>query len=132
MENGEFIYNYSAARNKEVQRIRERYLPREKSRMERLRELDARVRGAGMIQGLTIGIIGALIFGVGLCFGLDVFAGGMVPAIGLCAVGALVMLPAYPVYRLLSKRTRERLTPEILRLSDELIGNPTETQSANQ
>ena len=123
MEQNEiFTYQYSAAQNREAERIRSKYLPHEESKLDRLRRLDRQAQSAGMIQGLTTGIVGCLIFGVGLCFGLDVLAGAdwMTPL--LCSLGGVIMIPAYPIYRILSKRKREKLTPEILRLSDELMG----------
>ena len=65
MENKPFTYNYSAVRNKEVENIRRKYLPEEKSKLETLKRLDCKVQSAGMIESLCFGIIGALVFGVG-------------------------------------------------------------------
>ena len=42
-----FVYRYSASQNKEVERIRQRYLPQEESKIECLRKLDRRVQSAG-------------------------------------------------------------------------------------
>ena len=75
MENNTFSYNYSAARNKEVESIRNKYIPREESKLERLKKLDLRVQMAGTIESLCFGIVGTLVFGLGMCFFLDVFAG---------------------------------------------------------
>ena len=116
-----FTYRYSAPQNKEVESIRSKYLPRQESKLERLRRLDRRVQSAGMIPSLSLGIVGCLIFGVGLCFGLGVFGGAAWLAVLLCIIGAAVMLPAYPLYLHIAKKTKEQLTPEILRLSEELI-----------
>ncbi|MBQ9151432.1 MAG: AtpZ/AtpI family protein [Clostridia bacterium] len=121
MENNTFTYQYSAQRNKEVENIRKKYLPREVSKIEALRSLDQRVHMAGQIQALTLGIIGSLIFGIGICFGLDVLAGADWLTLLFCIVGVITMIPAYPVYRYISRKTRAELTPEILRLSDEII-----------
>ncbi|MBQ9785611.1 MAG: hypothetical protein IJW29_09275 [Clostridia bacterium] len=124
MENEQmFTYRYSAPQSREVERIRQKYLPQKENRMDTLRRLDNRVQTAGMVQALTLGIIGCLIFGVGMCFGLDILAGAEWITLLLCAIGVAVMLPAYPLWRHVAKKTRERLTPEILRLSDEII-NP--------
>ena len=120
MENNSFIYNYSAKTNKEIEEIRKRYLPQEESKIDTLRRLDRRARGAGIIESLCIGIIGMLIFGVGMCFFLGVFkASAWITALIMIA-GALVMLPAYPIYKRVSRKTKEELTPAILKLSDEI------------
>ena len=121
MENNNFTYSYSAAQTKEIESIRSKYLSKEENKLEQLRLLDSRVRSAGVIQSLCIGIIGCLIFGTGMCFALDALAGADWLAVLLCAVGILVMLPAYPVYKRISRKTKTALTPEILRLSEELM-----------
>ena len=121
MENNTFSYNYSAARNKEVESIRRKYMPHEESKLERLKKLDLRVQMAGMIEGLCFGIIGALVFGIGMCFFLDVFAGAAWLTALLMVLGAVIMIPAYPIYRRIARKTKTELTPEILRLSEEII-----------
>ena len=121
MENNTFTYNYSAARNKEVESIRRKYMPHEESKLETLKRLDCRVQNAGMIESLCLGIIGALVFGVGMCFFLDVFAGESWLTAILMICGVLLMIPAYPIYRKIASKTKTELTPEILRLSEEIM-----------
>jgi hypothetical protein len=122
MENSNvFSYQYSAKQNREVEHIRRKYLPKEENKMETLRKLDARVQMAGTIPSLCIGVIGCLIFGIGMCFGLDVFAGADWLTLLFFISGVITMLPAYSVYKHIAKKTKAELTPEILRLSDEII-----------
>ena len=121
MENNTFTYNYSAVRNKEVESIRRKYLPEEESKLETLKRLDYKVQSAGMIESLCIGIIGALVFGIGMCFFLEVFAGVAWLTALFMIIGTLLMIPAYPIYRRIAHRTKEKLTPEILRLSEEIM-----------
>ena len=121
MENNTFSYNYSAAKNKEVESIRRKYMPREENKLDLLKQLDNRVQMAGMIEGLCFGIIGALVFGIGMCFFLDVFAGAAWITALFMIMGTLLMLPAYPIYRRIARKTKAALTPEILRLSEEIM-----------
>ena len=121
MENNTFSYNYSAARNKEVESIRRKYMPREESKLERLKKLDLRIQMAGTIESLCFGIVGALVFGIGMCFFLNVFAGGAWLTALLMVLGAVIMIPAYPIYRRIARKTKAELTPEILRLSEEIM-----------
>lgn len=116
-----FTYQYSAKRNQEVENIRKKYLPSEERKIEILRKLDNRVQSAGILPALCIGIIGALLFGIGMCFGLDVLAGAGWLAVFFGVIGAITMIPAYPVYRYIARKTKTKLTPEILRLSEELM-----------
>ena len=121
MENKSFTYNYSAARNKEVESIRRKYLPEEKSKLETLKRLDYKVQSAGMIESLCIGIIGSLVFGIGMCFFLEVFAGVAWLTALFMIIGTLLMIPAYPIYKKIARKTKAELTPEILRLSEEIM-----------
>ncbi len=124
MENkGTFHYRYSAANNREIENIRKKYLPQEESKLDRLKKMDYQVKTAGIIQALTLGIIGCLIFGIGVCFLLEVFTAAPWLTAVLMMLGILIMLPAYPVYRHIARKTKERLAPEILKLSDEIIKN---------
>lgn len=116
-----FKYQYSAAQNKEVERIRKKYLPPEDNKLDTLRKLDRQARNAGTAEGLVIGTVGCLIFGVGMCFGLDILAGADWLTALFCIIGAATMIPAYPVSRHISRKTKKKLTPEILRLSEELM-----------
>lgn len=121
MENGTFNYTYSAARNKEVESIRKKYMPREESKLEKLKRLDLRVQTAGMIESLGVGVIGALVFGIGVCFFLNVLAGAAWLTALLMVLGAVIMIPAYPIYRRIARKTKAELTPEILCLSEEIM-----------
>ena len=122
MENSNvFSYQYSAKQNREVEHIRRKYLPKEENKMDTLRKLDARVQMAGTIPSLCIGVIGCLIFGIGMCFFLDVFAGAAWLTALLMVLGAVIMIPAYPIYRRIARKTKAELTPEILRLSEEIM-----------
>lgn len=115
-----FKYPYSAPVNKEVEQIRKKYLPQEVDKLSELKELDFKVQKAGMAEALTVGIIGALLFGIAMCMGLDAIGGGMVFAVILGLVGIAVMIPTYPVYLKVSRKAKEEYTPRILQLAEEI------------
>lgn len=122
MENNQvFSYRYSAKQNKEVENIRKKYMPKEVSKIDMLKQLDYRVQSAGQLTSLTIGVIGCLIFGIGMCFGLGVFEGQGWVAVLFCALGAGIMIPAYPVFKYTKKRTKAKLVPKILQLTEEIM-----------
>lgn len=118
-----FRYSYSAKENKEVQEIRKKYLPQEVDKLSELKKLDYKVQMAGTIESLAVGVVGCLIFGIGMCMGLKVIAGGIIPAVILGIAGIAVMLPAYAVYRKVSRKAKEEYTPRILQLADEIQKN---------
>lgn len=120
-DNKVFNYHYSARRNKEIESIRKKYIGKGESKIDVLRKMDRKVRRAGRLQGLLIGIVGALVFGIGMCFGLDVFMGDSFLTALFCAAGAIIMALSYPIYRYIEKEIRSELAPKILRLADEII-----------
>lgn len=123
MQDTTFVYRYSAQENKEIEEIRRKYLPREESKFEELKRLDNTVQNAGMIESLCVGIGGALVFGLGLCLSMRVIGDGMifaVPGVLLGIIGISGMLLAYPMYRKVLDKTKQKLAPRILELTEEL------------
>lgn len=125
MEQNGFKFTYSApteAERREIAGIRQQYEEPEKaaeSGLVRLRRLDAFVTGSSTAAGLALGIVGCLVFGLGLAMILE--WGMLFLGILTAAVGALPMLLAYPLYRKVLKSNRKKYGPEILRLSEELL-----------
>ena len=103
----------------EIRRIREKYQPRETSKLERLRELDRSVTRKGTAAALTLGVLGLLILGTGmsLCLVWAMY----LPGIPLGLAGMALAGMADPVCQRITRRERERLAPEILRLTEELL-----------
>ena len=112
-----FSYSYSAQQNREVQEIRSRYLPKEESKLEELKRLDRKVQTSGQIKALTLGIIGCLIFGTGMCLALGVIGSSMLLGVFVGLLGVLVMLPAYPVCRRCRKKAKAQHQERILELA---------------
>ena len=116
-----FEYTYSAPEQSEVQKIREKYLPREVTKLEQLRALDESVTKRGCAVSIAHGIIWTLILGIGMSCCL-VWAGRwFLPGVLIGCIGIAGVLGTYPIYSRLVKEDREKITPEILRLSEELI-----------
>ena len=118
---GAFSYTYSAKQQEEVKNIRDKYIPKEEDKMAQLRRLDAGVTKKGTIASLIVGIISALVLGFGmsccLVWGGSLFGAGIIVGI----VGIAGIIGAYPLYSYLVKKERERIAPEILRLTEELM-----------
>ena len=117
--NQTFSYNYSAKQQEEIQNIRRRYLPAEENKMERLRQLDTSATQKAMMYSLIIGILGALILGIGLCCCLvwEFFILGIIVGVA----GIIGVAFAYPLYMYVLKNERAKIAPEIIRLTDELM-----------
>lgn len=116
-----FQYTYSARQQAEIKNIRKKYLPPEEDKMEQLRRLDRSVTQKGMILSLTVGILGSLILGVGMCCAMVWMGKWFVPGIIIGLAGIGILSAAYPLYRHVTKKQREKIAPEILRLTEELM-----------
>lgn len=121
MENQTFQYTYSAKDQAEIKKIREKYLPREENKMDQLRRLDQAVTRKGTAVSLLVGILGALVLGVGMCCCMVWADRWFIPGIVIGLVGILAVSLAYPLYGSITRREREKAAPEILRLSEELM-----------
>ena len=126
MEKHSFEYTYSAQRQQEVEEIRKAYLPKEEDKMEQLRRLHSIPTQKAQAAALAVGVIGALILGTGmsLCMTeLGAALGGFAMVIGIAVglVGLVLVAAAYPVHNRVLKNEKERIAPEILRMTDELL-----------
>ena len=130
MENKEsFNYTYSAKEQEEIKAIRKKYAVQEQTedKMAQLRRLDAGVYSKATTASLVVGIIGALIMGMGMSLimtEIGAFLGtalAMVVGIGLGVIGIILVCLAYPLYNRTLKKEQEKIAPEIIRLTDELM-----------
>lgn len=124
MKDEKFNYMYSApseTERKEIERIRNSYLTEsgKNEKLERIKKLDDKVRRTPMIIAVTLGIIGAILFGLGMAMSLEwnLLAGG----IAIAAIGIIPMSAAYPVYKSVQDGLKKKYGNEILRLSNELL-----------
>ena len=127
MENKEgFSFTYSAAQQQEVENIRKKYLPKEEDKMEQLRKLHHSASQKAQACSIAVGVIGALVMGTGMSLAMtDIGSvlGSLAMVIGIVIgiVGMVLVALAYPLYNRVLKKQREKIAPEILRLSDELL-----------
>lgn len=120
-QNKSFQYTYSASEQARIREIRSKYVPREENKMEQLQRLDASATQKATAYALVVGVIGALILGLGMSCCMVFDSSWFVPGIVIGVVGMIVVAAAYPLYNRVLKRERERIAPQILRLTDELM-----------
>ena len=114
-----FEYTYSAMQQSEVQKIREKYLPKEVTKLDQLRALDAGVTKRGTAVSLVHGTLYALVLGLGMSCCL-VWAGRLfLPGIVVGCIGLAGVAATYPIYTRIVQQDREKIAPEILRLTEE-------------
>ena len=130
MQNKEsFEFTYSAKEQEEIKNIRKKYASsvEEEDKMAQLRRLDKSVYSKASTAALVIGIIGALVMGLGMSLVMTVISKifgtvlAMLIGIGVGTIGIVLICLAYPIYNRIVRREREKIAPEIIRLTDELM-----------
>ena len=131
MENKEiFQYTYSAKEQEDRKAIRKKYAAaEEEDKMTQLRRLDGAVTQKAQAVSLVFGVVGALVLGTGMSLAmtdlgqiLGAYADwAMVLGILIGIVGIVLVCVAYPIYNRIVRKEREKIAPEILRLTDELM-----------
>lgn len=117
-----FEYRYSAKEQEEIKRIRKKYMPEEEAdKMAQLKRLDASVTRKGEVVSLVVGIVSCLVMGVGMCCCMVWGGVWFIPGIIIGLIGIVGVAAAYPLYARITKKEQQRIAPEILRLTDELM-----------
>lgn len=124
--NQSFNYTYDAAMQAEVEKIRKKYIQPQESKLDQLRKLDASAHQKAQSVAIALGVIGCLILGTGMSLfltELGALLGNLAMVLGVLVglVGIVLVALAYPVYNRILKKERERIAPEILRLTEELL-----------
>ena len=127
MDNKEtFKMTYSAQQQEEIQSIRQKYAPKEESKMDQLRALDAAVNRKATMVSIVVGVIGSIVMGLGMSLvmsDLGLLLGSLALPVGIVigVAGMAIVACAYPLYNRTLKKEREKAAPEIMRLTDELM-----------
>lgn len=127
MENKDtFKMTYSAQQQDEIRAIREKYAPKEPTKMEQLRALDESVTKKATGVSIAVGVTGTLIMGFGMSLTMSEFGKyfgdlGFILGIALGVVGIGILACAYPFYTRTLKKEREKIAPRVLSLTDELM-----------
>ena len=126
MDDKEFKYTYSAPtaeEKKDILKIQRQYLPQEKQDKEgnlaRLKKLDNIVKAPAKAVSSLMGVIGFLLFGLGMSMALEwqiVLWGAIVGVVGIVLMGF-----AYPLYNKILAKRKEKYAEQILGLSQNLL-----------
>lgn len=111
-----------------VQKIRTQYTEKQHTELDELKALDAKVKKPANVFAYTFGSVSAIIMGTGMSLvmtdiGASVgLANAMVPGIAIGVVGMALALFTYPIYKRILSSRRKKYAPEILKLSERIIG----------
>jgi len=115
-----FEYNYSAERAREVEAIKRKYEEPKEDKFEQLKALDRKAERRGQIISIAIGIIGTLVLGTGMSMVMVGQVPYFIPGIVIGIVGALALSTAYPVYKKVTKKDRDKVAGQVLALAKQI------------
>ena len=110
-----------------VQKIRTQYTEKQHTELDELKTLDSKVKKPAHVFAYTYGSLSAIVMGSGMSLVMTEIGtmiglrATMVPGIVIGVVGMVLVALAYPLYNRILKSERQKIAPEILRLSDELL-----------
>ncbi len=65
-DQNKFVYHYSSKQQDQVKQIRDKYIPKEESKLDLLKKIDASVTNKATAISIAFGVVSSLIFG-GVC-----------------------------------------------------------------
>ena len=105
-----------------AQRLASEYAPKDTSRLTALRKLDNRAKLPAVVTAYSLGIVSALVLGLGMCLSMGVLGGGSAFAGGIVlgVLGLAGMGINYPLYCRLLSQGKRRYAQDILTLAREI------------
>lgn len=104
-----------------VNKIKDSYCEKRATKLDELKSLDKKVKRPAKIFTYIFGAVGALILGTGMCFAMKVLGDIMAIGIVIGAVGIIMTLINYPIYKQILKKRKRKYATKILKLSEEII-----------
>lgn len=107
-----------------AEQLANEYAPKDTSKVVALRKLDAKAKLPASIFAYTLGIISALIFGVGMCLAMGQIGSGTIASfvIGIIIgiIGMIGMGVNYPIYKRILENGKKKYAFEIIELAKEI------------
>lgn len=103
--------------------IAKEYAPKDSSKIIALRKLDRKAKLPATVFTYTWGIVSALVFGTGMCLGMQVIGSGIVSMVIGIIVGIIGMVGCgvnYPIYKKMLENSKKKYAYEIVELAREI------------
>ena len=103
--------------------IAKEYAPKDSSKIKALRKLDRKAKLPAAIFTYTWGVISALVFGTGMCLGMQVIGSGIIGMVIGIIVGIIGMIGCgvnYPIYNKMLENGKKKYAYEIVELAREI------------
>ena len=107
-----------------AEQLANEYAPKDTSKVVALRKLDAKAKRPASIFTYTLGVISALILGVGMCLAMGQIGSGttgsLVLGIIIGIIGMIGMSVNYPIYTRIIESGKKKYAFEIMELAKEI------------
>ena len=107
-----------------AEQLANEYAPKDTSKVVALRKLDAKAKLPATVFTYTLGIVAALVFGVGMCLAMGQIGSGttgsLVLGIIIGVIGVVGMGVNYPIYQKLLANGKQKYAYEIMELAKEI------------
>ena len=107
-----------------AEQLANEYAPKDTSKVVALRKLDKKAKMPATVFTYTLGIVSALVFGIGMCLGMKVIGSGstasFVSGIIIGIIGMIGMGVNLPLYRKLLEKGKQKYAFEIIQLAKEI------------
>ena len=111
-----------------VQKIRTQYTERQHTELDELKALDAKVKKPANVFAYAYGAAGAVVMGAGMSLvmtnigAMIGLTATMVPGIAIGTAGMAMVLTTYPIYKKILNSRKKTFAPQIMELSEKLMG----------
>lgn len=99
------------------------YTPKNTSKAASLKKLDAKAKHPANVTAFSLGIVGSLVLGTGMCLAMGVLASGTAAMVGGIVIGLLgiaMVSVNYPLYKRNLAKGKEKYAFEILELARDI------------
>lgn len=107
-----------------AEQLANEYAPKDTSKVVALRKLDAKAKLPATVFTYTLGIVAALVFGVGMCLAMGRIGSGttgsLVLGVIIGVIGMVGMGVNYPIYQKLLANGKQKYAYEIMELAKEI------------
>ena len=104
-----------------AEQLANEYAPKDTSKVVALRKLDKKAKRPANIFTYSLGILSALVFGIGMCLGMRVIGSGstvsFVAGIIIGIIGMIGMGVNLPIYKKLLEKGKQKYAFEIIELA---------------
>lgn len=107
-----------------AEQLANEYAPKDTSKVVALRKLDKKAKMPATVFTYTLGIVSALVFGIGMCLAMgqigDQTTVSFIAGIIIGIIGMIGMGVNYPIYRKLLEKGKQKYAFEIIQLAKEI------------